>query len=59
MSKAPVRPRIGPCRDPLRLWFLEYADARGSVFRSYYANRDEARTALRLHRASAAQKGAR
>lgn len=40
------RPFIGPCRDPLRLWFMEFEDARG-VWRRYYANRDEARAALR------------
>jgi hypothetical protein len=44
--RARRRPFIGPVRDPLCLWFLEYADARG-VWRRYYANRDEARAALR------------
>jgi hypothetical protein len=46
------RPRIGPCRDPLRLWFLEYVDAAGQVFRRYYADRAEARQALREYRAA-------
>ena len=47
--KVVTRPRIGPCRDPLHLWFLEWADDRG-IWRRYYANRDEARRALTAHR---------
>jgi len=41
-------PRIGPCRDPLCLWYLEYADGTGNgiIWRRYYANRAEARQAL-------------
>lgn len=42
----PDLPRIGPCRDPLELWFLEYLEG-GKVFRRYYADRAEARQALR------------
>lgn len=42
-------PRIGPCRDPLRLWFLEFADG-GRVFRKYFAARADARRALRTMR---------
>jgi hypothetical protein len=49
-SSSRTWPRIGPCRDPLRLWFLEYRDARG-VWRRYFANRDEARAALRAEKA--------
>lgn len=47
------RPFIGPCRDPLRLWFLEFEDARG-VWRRYFADRDEARAALRREKATRA-----
>lgn len=43
----PRAARIGPCRDPLRLWFLEWRDETGQAWRRYYANRDEARAALR------------
>ena len=43
-------PRIGPCRDPLHLWFLEWADAKGQIWRRYFADRTEARAAHRLHR---------
>ena len=43
------RPFIGPCRDPLRLWFLEYEDTRG-VWRRYFADRAEARAALKAAR---------
>jgi hypothetical protein len=39
-------PRIGPCRDPLELWYLEWRDARG-LRRRYFADRAEARVALR------------
>lgn len=42
-------PRIGPCRDPLHLWFLEW-EATGQVWRRYFADRDEARAALAEHR---------
>jgi hypothetical protein len=49
--KPPSRlPRIGPCRDPLRLWFLEFDDARGR-WRRYFADRAEARAALRVLKA--------
>lgn len=52
--KAPKLPRIGPCRDPLHLWFLEYLDARfGVVYRRYFATRDEARAALRQRKGKA------
>ena len=40
------RPYIGPCYDPLALWFLEYDDANGETYRRYYGDRDAARTAL-------------
>lgn len=43
------RPFIGPCRDPLHLWFLEFEEV-GQVRRRYYANREEARAALRAMR---------
>jgi hypothetical protein len=46
-ARPPRLPRIGPCRDPLRLWFLEWRDARGQVWRRYYADREEARAAMR------------
>ena len=47
MSKRqPTRPYFGPCRDPLCLWFVEWEDRRG-VWRRYYANRAEARAALK------------
>jgi len=49
--QATRRPCIGPCRDPLHLWYLEFVRAAdGQVFRRYYANRDEARAALRQRR---------
>jgi hypothetical protein len=38
-------PRIGPCRDMLELWFLEFVQD-GQVFRRYFADRPAARTAL-------------
>lgn len=44
------RPRIGPCRDPLRLWFLEWADVHGGIWRRYFADREEARHALSVGR---------
>jgi hypothetical protein len=44
------RPRIGPCRDMLELWYLEW-EASGQVWRRYYANRPEARLALRIYKA--------
>jgi len=47
--KVVKRPCIGPCRDPLHLWFLEWVDGRG-IWRRYYANRDEARRALKARR---------
>jgi len=47
-------PRIGPCRDPLRLWFLEYLE-NGQVFRRYYADRGEARFQLKKWRRFDAQ----
>jgi hypothetical protein len=47
-----TRPRIGPCRDPLHLWFLEWADARGQVWRRYFADRAEARAAIKAFRAT-------
>jgi len=43
-------PRIGPVRDPLALWFLEWQDPKGQVWRRYFANREEARAGLRKHR---------
>lgn len=48
----PRLPRIGPCKDPLRLWFLEYRalpsePQPGGVFRTYHPGREEARVALR------------
>ena len=43
-------PRIGPCRDPLELWFLEWRDDRGQVWSRYFADRVEARCALAEHR---------
>lgn len=43
------RPRIGPCRDPLYLWFLEWEDERG-VWRRYFEDRDMARRALSVGR---------
>jgi len=49
-KRPPRLPRIGPCRDPLRLWFLEYRDRRG-IWRRYFADRDEARRALAAYRA--------
>lgn len=45
------RPFIGPTRCPLQLWFLEWEDDRG-VWRRYFADRAEARAALRDHRAA-------
>lgn len=51
MKRRPPRlPRIGPCRDPLHLWFLEWRDDRGH-WRRYYADRAEARAALKVFRA--------
>jgi len=44
-------PRVGPCYDPLRLWFLEFRGGDGCVYRRYYADRTEARGALRRYRA--------
>lgn len=41
--------RIGPCRDPLCLWFLEWRDDRGR-WRRYFADRGEARAALKVQR---------
>jgi hypothetical protein len=38
-------PRIGPCRDPLALWFLEF-DQNGARVRRYYEDRAAARYAL-------------
>ena len=46
-------PRIGPVRDPLQLWYLEWKDARGQVWRRYFADRAEARAGLKRHRAEA------
>jgi len=43
-------PRIGPCHDPLHLWFLEWADANGQRWRKYFPTRVEARVALAQHR---------
>jgi hypothetical protein len=51
MSKI-KRPRIGPCRDPLHLWFLEWADVHGGIWRRYFADRQEARRALSVGRVS-------
>jgi hypothetical protein len=48
--KLPPLPRIGPCRDPLRLWFLEFAESDGRRLRRYFADRNEARVALRTYR---------
>ena len=42
-------PRIGPCRDPLALWFLE-VDSNGARVRRYYADRPEAARALSIAR---------
>lgn len=42
-------PFIWPCRDPLALWFLEYEE-HGHRFRRYYADRDEARQALKFYK---------
>jgi hypothetical protein len=52
MTRRSVRtaPRIGPCRDALRLWFFEWRDADGRAWRRYFANRDEARRAMRSFR---------
>lgn len=47
-----ARPRIGPCRDPLHLWFLEWADVDGCLWRRYFADREEARRALSVGRVS-------
>lgn len=41
-----ARPFIGPCRDPLALWFLEFERADGQVFRTYHEDRKAARAAL-------------
>jgi hypothetical protein len=42
-------PAIGPCRDPLALWYLEFVGDDGTtIFRRYFGNRNEARTALRV-----------
>lgn len=44
--KQPRRlPRIGPCRDPLDLWFLEFKQ-KGAVLRRYFGEREEAQAAL-------------
>lgn len=43
-------PRIGPCRDALRLWFFEWRDEHGCIWRRYFANRGEARRAMRSFR---------
>jgi hypothetical protein len=56
-ERASIDPRIGPCRDPLGLWFLEWRDAAGQRWRRYFANRAEARAALAEHRACAAKQG--
>lgn len=48
-TQIPPLPRIGPCGDPLGLWFLEYRDPsklHGSIFRRYYADAAEAAAAL-------------
>lgn len=46
----PLLPRIGPCRDPLDLWFLEFEQA-GQILRKFYGERPEAQAALRDLRA--------
>ena len=43
----PKLPRIGPTRCPLELWFVEFQKG-ATVFRRYYADRSEARAALRV-----------
>lgn len=49
--KPPHKPFIGPCRDPLCLWFLHWHDvAAGRCYVRYYADRAEARAALRAFR---------
>ena len=43
---SPKLPRIGPCRDPLDLWFLEF-EHEGQVVRTYHEDRKAAGLALR------------
>jgi len=51
----PHGPFIGPCRDPLGLWFLHWFDsARSHCFLRYFADRAEARAALRVFKAKGA-----
>lgn len=48
-QQLPPLPRIGPCGDPLDLWFLEYRDRsrlHGGIFRRYFADAAEAAAAL-------------
>ncbi len=49
-SKSQRGPVIGPCRDPLHLWYLEWTDDRGT-WRHYFENRQVARMALRVFKA--------
>ena len=42
-------PFIWPAHDPFALWFLEYEE-HGQRFRRYYADRDEARQALKYYK---------
>jgi hypothetical protein len=43
---SPALPRIGPCHDPLELWFLEWRTPEGQIFRRYFGEQDEAAAAL-------------
>ena len=45
------RPFIGPCNDPMELWFLEF-DSGIMVYRRYYADGPEARAALKHYKAT-------
>jgi hypothetical protein len=59
-KRPPRLPRIGPCRDPLHLWYLEFEgehNGRPHPFRRYFANRDEARAALRQLRDNGRARG--
>lgn len=44
IPKGKILPRIGPCRDPLALWFLEFLQD-GRLVRTYHEDRRAARKA--------------
>lgn len=44
--------RVGPCRDPLRLWYMQFWSATPvpGYYRRYFANRQDARVAQKHYR---------